>query len=81
VLDNADCTVLSPIERKESRGAQYRTDYPERNDEEWLRHINVSANGGEPEISYSEVTLPSGSPKSALTDDSVLAYRLGHLVT
>ena len=30
------------IERKESRGAQFRTDYPERNDEEWLKHIDIS---------------------------------------
>ena len=29
------------------------TDFPERNDDEWLKHINVSANGAEPEISYS----------------------------
>jgi succinate dehydrogenase / fumarate reductase, flavoprotein subunit len=54
---------VSAIERKESRGAQYRTDYPERNDEEWLRHINVSPNGGEPEISYSEVTLTQWQPE------------------
>jgi succinate dehydrogenase / fumarate reductase flavoprotein subunit len=63
MLDNAECTVVSAIERKESRGAQYRTDYPERNDEEWLRHINVSPNGGEPEISYSEVTLTHWQPE------------------
>ena len=33
------------IERKESRGAQFRTDYPERNDEEWLKHIDISLDG------------------------------------
>jgi len=63
MLDNAECTVVSAIERKESRGAQYRTDYPERNDEEWLRHINISPNGGEPEISYSDVTLTQWQPE------------------
>ncbi len=57
MLDNAEAIVISAIERKESRGAQYRTDFPERNDEEWLKHINIAQNGGEPEISYSEVTL------------------------
>jgi succinate dehydrogenase / fumarate reductase flavoprotein subunit len=64
MLDNAEAIVVSAIERKESRGAQYRTDYPERNDGEWLRHINVTANGTEPEISYSEVTMTQWEPQA-----------------
>src|SRR6202035_5276240 len=38
MVDCAEATVLAAIERKESRGAQFRTDYPERNDEQWLKH-------------------------------------------
>jgi succinate dehydrogenase/fumarate reductase flavoprotein subunit len=30
--------------RQESRGAHYRTDFPERNDEEWLRNVVVKQN-------------------------------------
>jgi succinate dehydrogenase / fumarate reductase, flavoprotein subunit len=63
MLDNAEAIVLSAIERKESRGAQFRTDYPERNDEEWLKHINVAANGSEPELSYSPVTMTQWEPQ------------------
>ena len=63
MLDNAECIVVSAIERKESRGAQFRTDFPERNDDEWLKHINVEANGGEPEITYSEVTMTQWEPQ------------------
>src|SRR5215217_316310 len=63
MLDNGEAIVLSAIERKESRGAQYRTDFPERNDEEWLKHINVSANGSDPEISYSDVTMTQWEPQ------------------
>jgi succinate dehydrogenase / fumarate reductase flavoprotein subunit len=63
MLDNAEAIVISAIERKESRGAQFRTDYPERNDEEWLKHINVSANGAEPELSYSPVTMTQWEPQ------------------
>ncbi|HEX2102926.1 MAG TPA: FAD-binding protein [Solirubrobacteraceae bacterium] len=64
MLDCAEAIVVSAIERKESRGAQFRTDFPERNDDEWLKHINVSLNGGEePEISYSPVTITQWQPE------------------
>src|SRR5215218_312573 len=63
MLDNAEAIVIGGIERKESRGAQYRTDYPQRNDDDWLRHINVSLDGAEPEISFSEVTLTQWEPE------------------
>ncbi len=42
MVDCAEATVVAALERKESRGAQFRTDYPERNDAEWLKHIDVS---------------------------------------
>jgi succinate dehydrogenase / fumarate reductase flavoprotein subunit len=63
MLDNAECVVVGALERKESRGAQYRTDFPERNDDEWLKHINLTANGGAPEISYSDVTMTQWEPQ------------------
>ena len=54
MLDCAEATVISAIHRTESRGAHFRTDFPERNDEEWLKHINLTLGGdGEPHISYS----------------------------
>jgi succinate dehydrogenase / fumarate reductase flavoprotein subunit len=63
MLDNAECVCVGALERKESRGAQFRTDYPERNDEEWLKHIDLSMNGAAPEISYSEVTITQWEPE------------------
>jgi succinate dehydrogenase / fumarate reductase flavoprotein subunit len=63
MLDNAEAIVISAIERKESRGAQFRTDYPDRNDDVWLKHINVSANGAEAELSYSPVTMTQWEPQ------------------
>src|SRR3989440_157617 len=63
MLDNAECVCVAALERKESRGAQFRVDYPERNDDEWLKHINLSMNGAEPEVSYSEVTITQWEPE------------------
>jgi succinate dehydrogenase flavoprotein subunit len=63
MIDTAECTVIGAIERKESRGAQFRTDFPDRNDDEWLKHINLSLNGDEPDISYSEVTMTQWEPE------------------
>ena len=63
MLDNAECTCVGALHRTESRGAQYRTDFPERNDEEWLKHIDLARNGDGPEISYSEVTMTQWEPK------------------
>jgi succinate dehydrogenase / fumarate reductase flavoprotein subunit len=63
MLDCAECTAVGALERKESRGAQYRTDFPERNDEEWLKHIDLTLKDEKPEISYSDVTITDWQPQ------------------
>jgi succinate dehydrogenase / fumarate reductase, flavoprotein subunit len=64
MLDCAEATVIGAQERTESRGAQFRTDYPERNDGEWLKHIDISVNGDEaPTVSYSPVTITRWQPQ------------------
>jgi succinate dehydrogenase / fumarate reductase flavoprotein subunit len=63
MLDCAESTCLAAAERKESRGAQFRTDFPERNDEEWLKHITVSKNGSGPELGESPVTITQWQPQ------------------
>jgi succinate dehydrogenase / fumarate reductase flavoprotein subunit len=64
MLDCAECICVGALHRTESRGAQYRTDFPERNDEEWLKHINLSMNGDGPQISYSDVTITQWQPEA-----------------
>jgi succinate dehydrogenase / fumarate reductase flavoprotein subunit len=63
MIDCAEATVVGAIERKESRGAQFRTDYPERNDAEWLKHIDITHDGVEPKVSYSPVTITQWQPE------------------
>jgi succinate dehydrogenase / fumarate reductase, flavoprotein subunit len=64
MLDCAECIVIGALERKESRGAQFRLDFPDRNDGEWLKHITLSVNGGgPPEVAYTPVTLTKWEPQ------------------
>jgi succinate dehydrogenase / fumarate reductase flavoprotein subunit len=64
MLDTAQAIVVAAIERKESRGAQFRTDFPERDDAHWLKHINISRDGdGAPKVSYSPVTITQWQPE------------------
>lgn len=64
MLDVAETIVVASLERKESRGAQFRTDFPERKDEEWLKHIDISVNGADlPKVSYSPVTITRWQPE------------------
>jgi len=66
MIDCAETTVVGAIERKESRGAQFRTDYPKRNDEQWLKHIDITLSDGDPptpQVSYSPVTITQWEPE------------------
>jgi succinate dehydrogenase / fumarate reductase flavoprotein subunit len=64
MLDVSEATVVAAQERKESRGAQFRTDFPQRNDAGWLKHVDISMNGADvPKVSYSPVTITRWQPQ------------------
>lgn len=48
LLDLAETTTMSAINRTESRGAHSRDDYAERDDDNWLVHTLVCANSDDP---------------------------------
>ena len=64
MLDCAETIVAGAIERKESRGAHTRTDYPERDDENWLRHTLVTLKDGEPQLDFLPVTITRWQPQA-----------------
>jgi succinate dehydrogenase / fumarate reductase flavoprotein subunit len=63
MIDCAETTLLGALERKESRGAQFRTDHPDRNDEQWLKHIDITLSADGPLLSYSPVTITQWEPE------------------
>jgi succinate dehydrogenase / fumarate reductase flavoprotein subunit len=63
MLDCAEAIVVGALERRESRGAQFRTDFPERDDEQWLKHIDLTLGADGPEVSYAPVTITQWQPE------------------
>ncbi len=58
LLNFSEIIVVGALNRTESRGAHSRTDYPKRDDEDWLKHTVAHKGGeGEPVISYQEVNI------------------------
>ena len=63
LLDVATCIVDSALHRTESRGAHQRTDYPARNDRDFLAHSLISrAADGSRRIEYKPVTITRWPP-------------------
>ena len=63
LLDMSDATVGSAIERRESRGAHTREDFPERDDKNYLKHTFINKNfDGKLKVSYKDVELGKYEP-------------------
>ena len=62
MIECAESIALSAIERTESRGAHTREDMPERDDENWLKHILVTKKDEGHEISYKDVVITDWQP-------------------
>jgi succinate dehydrogenase / fumarate reductase, flavoprotein subunit len=64
LLELAECMVVSGLARKESRGAHARPyDFPERDDENYLRHTIVTWEDGGPKLDWKPVTMTKWQPQ------------------
>jgi succinate dehydrogenase / fumarate reductase flavoprotein subunit len=65
LLDCAEATVESALARRESRGGHAREDYPDRDDNDWLKHTFASRNpkSGIMSLRYKPVTITKFEPK------------------
>jgi len=67
MLDVADTIIASALARRESRGSHQRTDFPQRDDQNYLTHSLASrpegsGDTGAPRISYLPVTITRWPP-------------------
>ena len=63
MLALAEVMLMGGIERKESRGSHYRTDYPDRVDDPFLATTVAKWNAGKPSVEFEPVQLGIVKPR------------------
>lgn len=62
-LDVAEAVIKGAIAREESRGSHFRTDFPERDDKNWLKHTRTKYSKEGAILDYSDVNLSFMPPE------------------
>ncbi|MEM2134927.1 MAG: FAD-dependent oxidoreductase [Candidatus Freyarchaeota archaeon] len=63
MLDLAEATTLAALMRRETRGAHYRTDYPNRDYDNWTKHIILYYHPEVPILTYENVVITMFKPE------------------
>jgi len=64
MLQLARVITLGALNRDESRGAHYKPDFPDRNDEEWLKTTIAEYSDEAPVLSYEDVDISQIEPRA-----------------
>ncbi len=62
MLDCAESVAYSALARRESRGSHQRTDFPQRDDRQFLKHSLAYRTEGEPRIDYLDAVITRWPP-------------------
>ncbi len=65
MLDVAEVIAASALAREESRGSHARTDFPNRDDENWLKHTVARGSGDGVKLDYEPVTVTRWKPEGS----------------
>jgi len=64
MIEISEMIVAGALVREESRGSHWRTDFPTRDDQRWLKHTMARYAPEGPQFSYTEVEITDYEPKA-----------------